>query len=73
MKKRYTYTYSKTVVGRITVTAESDAEAEVDAYDFLERMIPIEGDRATERPQDIEVGLLDLKDVEPDGPDRTED
>lgn len=73
MKKRYTYSYIKTVVGKVTVTADSDEDAENDATEFLEKLDVREGDTETETPQEIEVGLLDLKDVEPanfdDNPD----
>jgi hypothetical protein len=74
MKKRYTYSYVKTVTGRITVTASSDEDAERDARDFLEALNPDESMiSANDTPQDVEVGLLDLKDVEPDGPDRIDE
>lgn len=72
-KQHYTYAFIKTVTGRITVTATSDEEAESDAREFLEALEVNEGTHATETPQTIEVGLLDLKDVEPDGPDRDDE
>ena len=74
MKKRYTYGYVKTVTGRITVTASSDEDADRDARDFLEALNPDETMlSANDEPKDIEVGLLDLKEVEPDGPDRADE
>lgn len=74
MKKRYTYSFIKTTTGKITITASSDEDAENDARDFLEELEVNEGTNATETPQEIEVGLLDLKDVEPaTGDDRDED
>lgn len=65
MKKSYTYSFIKTTVGKITITATSDEDAENDAREFLEELEVNEGKIATETPQSIEVGLLDLKDVEP--------
>lgn len=74
MKKRYTYAFVKTVTGRVTVTASSDEDAERDARDYLEALNPDESMiSADATPNDIEVGLLDLKDVEPDGPDRVDE
>ena len=59
MKKSYTYGYTKSVSGTITVRANSDDEATQEAYAQLEEAQPGTGE------SEIEVTLLDLKDVEP--------
>lgn len=73
-KKVYTFGYVKTVCGKITITATDDDTASHDAYETLEKLRVIEEHNATDTPQEIEVGLLDLKEVEDaNAPDRTED
>jgi len=73
-KKVYTFAYVKTVCGKITITADDDDTASSDAYETLEKLRVIEEHNATDTPQEIEVGLLDLKDAEPaNAPDRTEE
>lgn len=59
MRKNYTYSYIKTVTGRITVSGTSDEEAEEKAREELEKFYTAEGQQSSE------VGLLDLRDVEP--------
>ena len=63
-KKVYTFGYVKTVCGKITITATDDDTASSDAYETLEKLRVLEEHNATDTPQEIEVGLLDLKDVE---------
>lgn len=60
MKKAYTYEFTKTVTGKVTVTASNSDDAEAAAYDVIETL---QTDLATEEA--VEVSDLTFKDSEP--------
>lgn len=70
MPKRYTYSFVKTVTGKVTVTANSDDEAEDKARELVEDLN--ENDAAYEE-ETAEATMLDFKEAEPDGDDRDDD
>lgn len=66
-KQNFTFVYKRESIATIVVTAVDQEEAEREAEDLLK--VP----RTDFTEEDVEVEFLDLKDVEPDGPDRIED
>lgn len=59
MKSTHTFSYIKTVTGRISVTVSDEEDAVAEATEQLEKLNRELGEQSSE------VGLLDLKEVEP--------